>query len=79
MSGPQEDNELESAAKTQVDVGEAPAEAAMPAGAEAAGEEEPLAERLAKAEAEVAELSEKWKRALVRHGNNNTHFDEYAG
>lgn len=69
MSGPQEDNELESAAKTQVDVGEAPAEAAIPAGAEAAGEEEPLAERLAKAEAEVAELGEKWKRALAETEN----------
>ena len=40
MSGPQEDNETESAAMTQVDIGEAPAEAAAPAGAEAAAEDQ---------------------------------------
>ncbi|MDZ3838513.1 MAG: nucleotide exchange factor GrpE [Rhodospirillales bacterium] len=71
MSGPQEDNETETAAMTQVDIGEAPAEAAAPAGAEAAAEDQAgaLAERLAKAEAEVAELSEKWKRALAETEN----------
>jgi molecular chaperone GrpE len=70
MSGPQQDNETEGAAMTQVEVGEAPAEAAAPAGAEAAAEDQTgLAERLAKAEAEVAELSEKWKRALAETEN----------
>lgn len=70
MSGPQKDNETEGAAMTQVEVGEAPAEAAAPAGAEAAAEDQTgLAERLAKAEAEIAELSEKWKRALAETEN----------
>ncbi len=69
MIGPQQDNEPEGAAEVQVGVGEAPAEAAMPAGAEAAAEGEASAERLAKAEAEVAELTEKWKRALAETEN----------
>lgn len=71
MSGSQEDNETEGVAMAQVEVGEAPAEAAAPGGAEAAGggEAEPLAARLAKAEAEAAELAEKWKRALAETEN----------
>jgi molecular chaperone GrpE len=70
MSGPQQDNDTERAAMTQVEVGEAPAEAAAPAGAEAAAEDQAaLAERLAKAEADIAELSEKWKRALAETEN----------
>jgi molecular chaperone GrpE len=70
MSGPQQDNDTERAAMTQVEVGEAPAEAAAPAGAEAAAEDQAaLAERLAEAEADIAELSEKWKRALAETVN----------
>lgn len=71
MSGPQEDNETEGAAMAQVEVGEAPAEAAAPAGAEAAAEDDTrgMAERLARAGAEIAELSEKWKRALAETEN----------
>ncbi|MCU0893189.1 MAG: nucleotide exchange factor GrpE [Rhodospirillales bacterium] len=70
MSGPQQDNETEGVAMTQVEVGEAPAEAAAPAGAEAAAEDQAaLDERLAKAETEIAELSEKWKRAMAETEN----------
>lgn len=69
MSGPQQDNEIEGAALAQAEVGEGPAEAAAQAGAEAEGQGEALAERLAKADAEVAELTEKWKRALAETEN----------
>jgi molecular chaperone GrpE len=67
MSGPQEDNEIESAALAQAEAGEAAAEAEPRAGA--GSDAEALAERLAKAEAEIAELTEKWKRALAETEN----------
>jgi molecular chaperone GrpE len=69
MSGPQDDSEIEGAAQAQAELGEAAAEAAASQGADAGDGEETLTERLAKAQAEVTELTEKWKRALAETEN----------
>lgn len=69
MSGFRDDSQIESAAQAQAELGEAAAEAAAAQEADAVGEDQALAERLAAVEAEAAELTEKWKRALAETEN----------
>lgn len=69
MSGFRDDSQIESAAQAQAELGEAAAEAAAARETDAVGEDQALAERLATVEAEAAELTEKWKRALAETEN----------